>query len=59
MLTDQQRKSSQKVPAALSDLKDYMVFHQNVSVAMGTALQHLADSLFVYLTNLILIRRDA
>ena len=36
-----------------------MAFHQNVSVAMGTDLQHLADSLFVQLSNLILIRRDA
>ena len=36
-----------------------MAFHQSVSVAMGTALQHLADSVFVHLANLILIRRDA
>ena len=36
-----------------------MVFHQRVSVAMGTALQHIADSLFVHLSNLILLRRDA
>ena len=36
-----------------------MAFRQSVSIAMGTALQHLADSLFVHLSNLILIRRDA
>ena len=43
----------------LSDLKDLTAFHQNVSVAMGTALQHLADSLFVQMSNLILLRRDS
>ena len=26
---------------------------------MGTSLQHLADSLFVHLSNLILLRRDS
>ena len=36
-----------------------MAFHQSVSGAMGTALQHLADSSFVHLANLILLRRDA
>ena len=50
-------KAPTEVSTALSDLKDYMAFHQNVSVAMGTALQHLADSVFVHLTNLILIHR--
>ena len=44
---------------ALKDIKDNVAFHQNVSVAMGTALQHLADSLFVHLANLILLRRDS
>ena len=28
-------------------------------MAMGTALQHLADSLFVHLANLILLHRDS
>ena len=36
-----------------------MAFHQNVSVAMGTALQHLADSIFVNMANLTLLRRDS
>ena len=36
-----------------------MAFHQSISGAMGTALQHLADSSFVHLTNLILLRRDS
>ena len=36
-----------------------MAFHQKVSVAMGMSLQHLADSLFVNMSNLILLRRDA
>ena len=44
---------------ALKDVKDYVAFHQSVSVAMGTALQHLADSLFVNLSNIILLRRDS
>ena len=38
-------KGRKEVAAALTDLKDLMAFHQNVSMAMGTALQHLADSL--------------
>ena len=44
---------------ALKDLKDHVAFHRNISVAMGTALQHLADSLFVHLTNLIFIHQDS
>ena len=36
-----------------------MAFHQNVSVAMGTALQHLADSIFVNMANLVLLHRDS
>ena len=52
-------KAPKEVTEALKDIKDYMAFHQNVSVVMGTALQHLADSLFVNLTNLVLIRRDS
>ena len=52
-------KAPKEVSAALSDLKDLSAFHQNVSVAMGTALQHLADSLFLQMSNLILLRRDS
>ena len=52
-------KAPKKVSAAISDLKDLTAFHQNVSVAMGTTLQHLADSLFVHMTNLILLHRDS
>ena len=48
-------KAPKEVTGALNDLKDLMAFHQSVSVAMGTALQHLADSVFVHLANLILI----
>ena len=44
-------KTSKDVTNALNDLRDLMAFHQKVSVAMGTSLQHLA--------NLILVRRDA
>ena len=42
---------------ALKDVKDYVAFHQKVG--MGTALQHLADSLFVNLSNIILLHRDS
>ena len=52
-------KAPKDVSEALKDIKDYVAFHQSVSVAMGTALQHLADSLFVHLANLILPRRDS
>ena len=41
-------KAPKDVSAALNDLRDLMAFHQKVSVAMGTSLQHLADSLFVH-----------
>ena len=50
-------KTPKVVSIALSDLEAFMAFHQSVSVAMGTALQHLADTSFV--ANLILLRRDA
>ena len=52
-------KAPKEVSGALSDLKDLMAFHQSVSGAMGTALQHLADSSFVHLAKLILLRRDS
>ena len=48
-----------EVSEALKDITAYMAFHQNVSVAMRTPLQHLADSLFVNLANLVLIHRDS
>ena len=53
-------KASKEVTKALKDVKDYVAFHQStMSVAIGTALQHLADSLFVHLSNLILLRRES
>ena len=52
-------KAPKEVSRALSELKDLMAFHQNMSIVMGTGLQHLADSLFVHLANLILVSRDA
>ena len=52
-------KAPKEVTGALNDLCDLMAFYQRVSVAMGTSLQHLADSLFVHLSNLILLRRDS
>ena len=52
-------KAPKEVSWALSELKDLMAFHLNMSVAIETALQHLAHSLLVHLANLILVRRDA
>ena len=52
-------KAPKEVSGALNDLGDLMALHQRVSVAMGTSLQHLADNLFVHLSNLILLRRDS
>ena len=52
-------KAQKEVSDALNDLRDLIAFHQRVSVAMGMSLQHLADSLFVHMSNLILLRRDS
>ena len=52
-------KTPKEVSNALTDLWDLMAFHQRVSVAMATSLQHIADSLFVHMANLVLIRRDS
>ena len=51
-------KAPIEVSGALNDLKGLMAF-QVFSGAMGTALQHLADSSFVHLANLILLRRNS
>ena len=52
-------KAPKEVSESLRDLKDYLPFHQNVSITMGTSLQHLADSPFVNMANLVLLRRDS
>ena len=52
-------KAQKKVTDALNDLRDLIAFHQRVSIAMGTSLQHLADSLFVQMSILVLLRRDS
>ena len=52
-------KAPKEVTEAIWDIKDLLAFHHNVSLSMGTALQHLTDSLFVHLSNLILLRRDS
>ena len=52
-------KAPKEVTETLKDIRDYVAFHQSVSVAMGTALQHLADSLFVHWSNLILLPQDS
>ena len=52
-------KAPKDVSSALNDRHDLMTFHQRVSMAMGTSLQHLADSLFVHMSNMILLRRDS
>ena len=52
-------KAPKDIVDAIRDLRDLSAFHSNVSVALGTALQHLADSLFIQLANFILLRRDS
>ena len=52
-------KAPKEVTDAVKDLKDLSAFHSSISVALGTAFQHLADSLFVQLANFILLRRDS
>ena len=39
-------------------VKDSISFHQSISVDLCTHLQHLADSLFMHLGNLVLLRKD-
>ena len=48
-------KAPKEVTEAIKDLKDLSAFHTSVSVALGTAFQHLADSLFFKLANFILL----
>ena len=50
-------KAPKEVVEAIKELKDLSAFHTSVSVALGTAFQHLADSLFVQLANFVLLRR--
>ena len=52
-------KAPKEVVDAIKDLKDLSAFHANVSVALGTSLQHLADSLFIQLANFVLLRWDS
>ena len=52
-------KAQKETSDALNDLRDLLAFHQRVSIALGTSLQHLADSLFVHMSNMILLRRDS
>ena len=40
-------KAQKEISDALNDLRDLLAFHQRVSIALGTSLQHLADKLFV------------
>ena len=51
-------KVAKEIMDAVKDLKDLTAFHQGVSIAFGTSLQHLVDSLFVQLGNFVLLRRD-
>ena len=52
-------KAPKEVVDSIKDLKDLSSFHSSVSVALGTALQHLADSLFVQLANFVFLRQDS
>ena len=52
-------KAQKETSDALNDLRDLLAFHQRVSIALGTSLQHLADSVFVHMSNMILLRWEA
>ena len=43
---------------ALEDLRDMLAFNQNVSFAMGKAMQHLSDTLFLQMANMSLLQHD-
>ena len=43
----------------IKELKDLSAFYTRVSVALGTAFPHLADSLFVQVANFVLLCRDS
>ena len=49
------RKHSIEVSEAFRDLEDLAYFCQNVSVALGTSLQDLANSLFIQMGNFDLV----
>ena len=48
-------KAPKEVVDAIRDLKDLSAFHSSVSVALGTAFQHLVDSLFVPVVGVVLV----
>ena len=50
---------STKAVDAVKDLKDLAFFQQSISMSLGILLQHLADSWFVQLGNVVLVLRDA
>ena len=50
-------KVPKEIVDAVKDLKHLAAFHQGVSVAFGTSLQHLADSLFLQLGTFMPLRR--
>ena len=52
-------KAPKEVTDVIKELKDLSAFHTSISVALGTSLQHLTDSLFVQLANFVILRRDS
>ena len=52
-------KAPNEVTDVLKELKDLSAFRTSVSIALGTSLQHLTDSLFVQLANFVLLKRDS
>ena len=52
-------KSSSKAQTALDEAHYLTTFNQNVSFAMGKALQHLSDFTFIQKANLILLTRNS
>ena len=50
-------KAPKEIMDAIKELKDLSAFHTSMSVALGTTLQHLADSQFMQLV--VLLRHDS
>ena len=45
-------KYCQQAGKALEDLRDMSAFNQNVCFAMGKAMQHLSNTIFVQMANM-------
>ena len=57
--TEGKGKSDSRVVMAPDELQYLMDFNAIIGQAMAKTMEHLGDLVFVSMTNLILIRRDA